>query len=97
MPPLNLRRLYGEYLEHSLRYYEFDHAIVPDSYFDEICQILLSSWPQVEHRLKYLTDESALMAGTGFQLTRKSELYHLMWLIKMYPDTPLKEVFGHAD
>lgn len=61
-------RLYGEYLEHSCRYYILDQPVIRDSEFDSICKELLERWNEVTHRYKSLTDKSALIAGTGFQM-----------------------------
>jgi hypothetical protein len=90
---LELNALFGEYLEHSIRYYLLDNPVVPDGYFDTLCQTLLASWPQVTHRYRGLCDESALSAGTGFQLPFH-KLEPIVWLCRHHLDTPLKHVFG---
>lgn len=94
MSPAELRALYGEYLEHSLRYYELDRPVISDSRYDEICNTLLAQWGLVEHKFKYLTDESALYAGSGFQLVGKPELDPILWLCRLNPNVPLQEVYG---
>lgn len=87
----NLRALYGEYLEHSLRYYILDRPVVSDAYYDDLCKTLLVNWHGFEHRYKHLTDESALSAGSGFQL-KAEDLEPILWMCRLYGN-PLKEVF----
>lgn len=89
---MNLKHLFGEYLEHSIRYYIFDRPVVSDAYFDNLCKTLLANWGDVDHKFKHLCDESALAAGTGFQL-QHSAPHAIIALVTKYPDTPLKEVF----
>lgn len=95
MPALQLNHLYGEYLEHSLRYYLLDSPVVSDAYYDGLCQTLLASWGAVTHKFKHLTDEGALSAGSGFQL-KATDLPALYLLCKKH-NQPLKEVFNAAD
>lgn len=90
---MNLKALYGEYLEHSCRYYYLDSAIVDDSYYDGLCQQLLQHWGEFEHKYKKYTDESALFAGSGYQLPFTTMLWPIVQLCLSYPGTPLKEVF----
>lgn len=87
-----LRRRYGEYLEHSIRYYIMDDAVVSDQYYDELCKELLANWGAFDHRYKHLTDESALFAGSGFQI-KAEDVPQVYILCQRYPDKPLKEVF----
>ena len=89
---IDLKYLFGEYLEHSCRYYVFDKPVVSDAYFDAVCQVLLANWGNFEHLYKCLCDESALSAGTGFQMANTIP-NHIVLLCKRYPDVPLKEVF----
>lgn len=93
MPPPNLKSLYGEYLEHSVRYYLLDSPVVSDDHFNYLCTTLLNSWGAFEHKYKGLTDESALFAGSGFQL-KAEDVPQIYLLCKKYPDRPLKEVFA---
>lgn len=90
---VQLNAVYGEYLEHSIRYYLLDSPVVPDSYFDKLCQALLAGWALVTHRHKHMSDESALNAGTGFQLPFH-QLDHIVWLCRQNPGQPLKSVFN---
>ena len=90
---MNLKAVYGEYLEHSCRYYHMDHSVVDDAYYDGLCKTLLANWDNFEHRHKGLCDESALFAGSGFQLPFTTLLWPVVLLCMAYPDTPLKEVF----
>ena len=78
---------YGEYLEHSVRYYLLDNPVVNDAYFDDLCRRLLSCWGDVTHKLKHLCDESALVAGSGSQLSGP-EIEPIVWLCSVYPDRP---------
>lgn len=88
-----LKHLFGEYLEHSCRYYVFDKPVVSDAYFDAMCQLLLEHWGDFEHVYKHLCDESALAAGTGFQMANTFPNM-IVLLCKRYPDTPLKEAIS---
>lgn len=98
-PPCNgqeVRRLnavYGEYLEHSVRYYLLDAPVVPDSYFDNLCKTLLAGWGLVTHRYKNMCDESALHAGTGFQVPFHN-LDPIVWMCRQHRETPLKDIYG---
>ena len=89
----SLKQVFGEYLEHSCRYYVFDKPVVTDSYFDNLCQQLLQGWDDFEHIHKGLCDIGALTAGTGFQMSHTIP-NQLAILCKKYPDKPLKEVFN---
>lgn len=71
MSPFDLTYLYDSYLEHSYRYYNLDEPIISDYEFDTLCKRLLDRWDELKHPFKHLTDESALEAGTGFQLYHK--------------------------
>lgn len=88
-----LNAVFGEYLEHSIRYYLLDAPVVPDTYFDGLCKTLLAGWGLVTHRLKHMCDESALRAGTGFQLP-----FHLLdpivWMCRQHHETALKDIYG---
>lgn len=84
--------MFGEYLEHSIRYYILDSPVVGDGYFDELCQVLLANWGNFNHRYKSLCDESALTAGSGFQI--KSEDVPQIVLLCRKHNRPLKEVFA---
>lgn len=88
-----LKGVFGEYLEHSVRYYLLDRTVVSDGYFDELCQILMANWGNFEHRYKHLCCESALVAGSGFQI-RSEDVPQIVLLCRKYPDKPLKEVFN---
>jgi hypothetical protein len=87
-----LKGVYGEYLEHSVRYYILDRPVVGDGYFDDLCQVLLANWGNFEHRYKHLCDESALTAGSGFQINAK-DVAPIVWLCRTTV-RPLKEVFN---
>lgn len=87
-----LKGIYGEYLEHSFRYYHLDSPVVGDGYFDELCQVLLANWGNFKHRYKHLCDESALTAGSGFQI-KSDDIPKLYLLCRKY-NRPLKEVFN---
>jgi hypothetical protein len=87
-----LKGIYGEYLEHSIRYYHLDAPVVGDGYYDELTQILQAQWGDFEHKYKHLTCESALAAGSGFQI-RMEDVAGIVWLCRIYP-RPLKEVFN---
>ena len=86
--------LYGEYLEHSYRYYWMNAAVITDHEYDELCRRLLEHWQIVTHRLKHLTDESALRAGTGYQLRVESLPAPFARLIERNPNVPLRFVFA---
>lgn len=91
---LSPNHLFGEYLEHSCRYYILNNPVISDSDYDKLCVRLLSVWDQVTHKYKQLTDESALSAGTGFQMeyTMPSQI---VWLCRMVsPDKALREYFN---
>jgi hypothetical protein len=88
-----LNAVYGEYLEHSIRYYALDAPVVSDGYFDNICQTLQAGWGLVTHRYKHMCDESALRAGTGFQLPLH-KLDTIVWLCRQHRETPLKDIYG---
>ena len=90
-----LNAVYGEYLEHSIRYYLLDAPVVPDTYFDGLCKTLLAGWELVTHRLKSMCDESALRAGTGFQLPFH-KLDPIVWMCRQHHETPLKDIYGIA-
>ncbi len=90
-----LNAVYGEYLEHSIRYYVLDAPVVPDSYFDKLCKTLSAGWDQVTHRYKHMCDLSALSAGTGYQLPFH-ELDPVVWLCRQHGETPLKDIYGIA-
>lgn len=94
MTPKEANALYGEYLEHSYRYYMLNAPVISDHEFDDICRRLLPHWPIVTHRLKPLTDESALRAGTGFQLRVESLPVPFARLIERNPNVPLRFVFA---
>lgn len=87
-----LNAVYGEYLEHSIRYYKLDAPVVSDSYFDSLCKTLLAGWAMVTHRYKDMADESALRAGTGFQVPFH-KLDPVVWLCRQHCE-PLKNVYG---
>lgn len=97
MTESKLRRMYGEYLEYSIRYYLFDETPVPDHEFDELCKTLLQFWNQFDHKYKYLTDQSALSAGTGYQISWDNAPPHLLDLVRKYPDQRLRDVFKLGD
>ena len=88
-----LNAVYGEYLEHSIRYYVLDSPVVPDSYFDGLCKTLLAGWEFVTHRYKNMCDESALLAGTGFQVPFH-KLDPIVWMCRQHHETPLKDIYG---
>ena len=88
-----LNAVYGEYLEHSIRYYVLDAPVVPDSYFDGLCKTLLAGWELVTHRYKDMCDTSALHAGTGFQVPFH-KLDPIIWMCRQHNDTPLKDIYG---
>lgn len=88
-----LNAVYGEYLEHSVRYYALDSPVVSDGYYDKLCQALLAGWALVTHRYKHMCDESALSAGTGFQLPFH-KLDTIVWLCRQHRETPLKDIYG---
>jgi len=88
-----LNAVYGEYLEHSVRYYVLDSPVVLDGYFDKLCKTLLAGWELVTHRYKDMCDESALSAGTGFQVPFH-KLDPIVWLCRQHPGTPLKDIYG---
>lgn|GEM_PF-6701900 len=67
----NPNELFEQYVEHSYRYYQLDDPVIPDCVYDELCARLLRVWDQVDHPDKNLTDESALEAGSGFQMWGK--------------------------
>lgn len=90
-----LNAAYGEYLEHSIRYYMLDAPVVPDSYFDGLCKTLLAGWQFVTHRYKSMCDESALSAGTGFQVPFH-KLDPIVWMCRQHHETPLKDIYGIA-
>lgn len=94
---IELKSLYGEYMEYSIRYYLFDESVVSDDRFDEICKILLENWNNFEHRFKYLTDESALEAGTGYQFGWDSAPLQVIDLVRQYPNRRLKDVFNTGE
>lgn len=87
-----LNAVFGEYLEHSIRYYMLDAPVVPDSYFDGLCKTLLAGWDLVTHRYKDMCDESALLAGTGYQVPFHN-LDPIVWLCRQHRE-PLKDVYG---
>ena len=89
----DLRRMYGEYLEYSIRYYIFDESVVSDKEFDELCSTLLRFWNQFDHKYKYLTDQSALSAGTGYQISTNNAPGPLLDLVRKYPNQRLRDVF----
>lgn len=86
--------LYGDYLEHSYRYYILSQPVISDHEFDDLCRRLLACWPLVTHRLKDLADESALRAGTGYQLSASSLPVPFVRLIERNPRVPLRFVFA---
>ncbi len=88
-----LNATYGEYLEHSIRYYLLDAPVVPDTYFDGLCKTLLAGWELVTHRFKHMCDESALRAGTGFQLPFH-KLDPIVWMCRQHHETALKDIYG---
>ena len=89
----SLNSVYGEYLEHSIRYYVLDAPVVPDSYFDGLCKTLLTGWEFVTHRYKDMCDTSALHAGTGFQVPFH-KLDPIVWMCRQHQETPLKDIYG---
>lgn len=89
----SLNAVFGEYLEHSIRYYKLDAPVVSDSYFDNLCKTLLAGWALVTHRYKDMCDESALLAGTGFQVPFH-KLDPIVWLCRQHGETPLKDIYG---
>ncbi|MPQ71465.1 hypothetical protein [Pseudomonas sp. MWU12-2323] len=88
-----INAVFGEYLEHSIRYYMLDSPVVSDGYFDELCKALLAGWEAITHRYKHMSDKSALSAGTGFQLPFHN-LDAIVWLCRRHPETPLKDIYG---
>lgn len=88
-----LNAVYGEYLEHSVRYYMLDAPVVSDSYFDSLCTTLLAGWELVTHRYKNMCDESALHAGTGYQVPFH-KLDPIVWMCRQHRATPLKDIYG---
>lgn len=97
MTESKLKRLYGQYLEHSIRYYLFDQPVIPDNEFDDICKTLLQFWNQFDHKYKYLTDQSALSAGTGYHISYDNAPPHILDLVRKYPNRPLSDVFKFGD
>lgn len=95
MTSSELKRMYGEYLEHSLRYYEFDAPVITDHEFDHICLVLAGHWDLFEHKYKYLTTRDDLWAGTGMQITT-ANCGAITELIRRYPDKALRDVFDVA-
>lgn len=93
MTPREANALYGEYLEHSYRYYMLDTPVIQDNEFDGICVRLLEHWPIVTHRLRALTTEDDLRAGTGFQIRARSLPWPFVELIEKNPNVALKFVF----
>lgn len=91
---MNLKALYGEYLEHSCRYYHLDKPVISDSAYDELCKTLLKHWDEFEHRHKSLCDKSALVAGSGYQLPYTTLLWPIVLLCEKYPDCPLNTILG---
>lgn len=94
MDQLTFNRLYMAYLEHSVRYYELDDPIIDDGLYDRLCQALLRHWAGFGHRLKHLTDESALRAGTGFHLAGHPELARVRTMIRLAGRMTLYDYFG---
>lgn len=93
--PRQLNQLYMAYLEHSLRYYEMDDAVVvPDALFDAICKALLRHWGGFQHSLKHLTDVSALEAGSGYHLCGRPELDRVRSMMRFTGGRTLLEHFG---
>lgn len=90
----HLKLMYGEYLEHSLRYYEFDAPVISDHEFDHICLLLAAGWNLFEHKYKHLTTKDDLWAGTGMQISSANAPRALLELIRKYPDKALKDVFN---
>lgn len=64
----NPNMLIPHYLIHSYLYYELDHAVISDLFYEEICKTLLKEWDRVEHCHKHLIDKGSLSAGTGYYL-----------------------------
>lgn len=96
MTPTELKIMYGEYLEHSLRYYEFDAPVISDHEFDHICLVLAGQWDNFEHRYKHLTTKDDLWAGTGMQINSATIPPAILELVRKYPDKPLRDVFNVA-
>jgi len=65
---INPNQMFEDYVFHSLLYYALDTSVISDYEFDKLCRDLLAVWPQVTHPDRGVTDESALQAGTGFQI-----------------------------
>lgn len=64
-----LRLLFVRYLMASFLYYIHDlPSPWSDQEYDQACKRLLAEWKDFEHPHKYLTDESALKAGSGFHM-----------------------------
>lgn len=90
-----LNQMYMAYLEHSLRYYEMDDAVlVPDALFDATCKALLRHWAGFQHSLKHLTTEDDLRAGTGYSLIGRPELDRVRSMIRFARGRTLLEHFG---
>lgn len=85
-----LKGIFAEYMEHSYRYYVMDSPVVSDQYYDELCRILIANWGNFEHSCKHLCDESALFAGSGFQMVGKFPQW-IECIVYMHPDRPFKE------
>lgn len=88
---MSLNELYEEYLEHSLRYYEYDCAVISDEDYDHLCSILHQHWPDVTHRLKYITHRSDLAKRSGINVQYRGELGWLRSLIDISIHTALSD------
>jgi hypothetical protein len=62
-------RLLTHYLIHSVLYYELDESILTDQEFDELHEMLLTYWDQIEHPHKKLIDIELLnSSSSGFYI-----------------------------
>lgn len=84
---------FGEYLEHSVRYYVLDAPVISDAEFDSLCAALLAQWPEVTHRHRWLCDETALQAGTGYQIVGRVHP-RIVQLCQSHSTQRLSEVFN---